>query len=86
MDSSAVDCLVTVSGDGLLWEVVNGLMQRPDWKVALKVPLAIIPAGKSRDLEIYLRLTQINSFRNWKCTCCKSWNIQRCLLSCTQCN
>lgn len=34
-----------MSGDGLLWEVVNGLMQRKDSLHAIKTPLGIIPAG-----------------------------------------
>jgi sphingosine kinase len=41
------DChgIVCVSGDGLLHEVINGIMKRADWKVAIKVPIGIIPAG-----------------------------------------
>jgi len=54
MDLSGIDCLVTVSGDGLLWEVVNGLMQRDDWKSAVKVPIAIIPAGTGNALAASL--------------------------------
>ncbi|XP_038987701.1 sphingosine kinase 2-like isoform X2 [Phoenix dactylifera] len=39
------DGIVCVSGDGVLVEVVNGLLQREDWDTAIKVPLGIIPAG-----------------------------------------
>ncbi|KAM0943936.1 putative sphingosine kinase [Dioscorea sansibarensis] len=39
------DGIVCVSGDGVLVEVVNGLLQRKDWDTAVKVPLGIIPAG-----------------------------------------
>ncbi|KAH7662346.1 sphingosine kinase protein [Dioscorea alata] len=39
------DGIVCVSGDGVLVEVVNGLLQRDDWDTAIKVPLGIIPAG-----------------------------------------
>ena len=39
------DAIVSISGDGVLHEVVNGLMERPDAVVAHKVPLGAIPAG-----------------------------------------
>lgn len=35
--------IVVVSGDGLLFEVFNSLMNRADWKIAIKVPIGIIP-------------------------------------------
>lgn len=35
--------IVVVSGDGLLFEVFNSLMNRPDWKHAIKLPIGIIP-------------------------------------------
>ncbi len=40
------DAIVSISGDGVLHEVVNGLMERPDAVVAHKLPLGAIPAGK----------------------------------------
>ncbi|XP_032870213.1 LOW QUALITY PROTEIN: sphingosine kinase 2-like [Amblyraja radiata] len=42
--------IVVVSGDGLLHEVINGLMSRADWKAAMKLPLGIIPAGSGNAL------------------------------------
>ncbi|XP_062994778.1 sphingosine kinase 2 [Elgaria multicarinata webbii] len=39
------DGIVAISGDGLLYEVVNGLMERPDWEEAIKMPLGILPCG-----------------------------------------
>ncbi|XP_074307637.1 sphingosine kinase 1-like isoform X2 [Silene latifolia] len=39
------DGVVCVSGDGILVEVINGLLQRDDWKTAIKMPLGVIPAG-----------------------------------------
>nr|XP_032831938.1 sphingosine kinase 2 [Petromyzon marinus] len=39
------DGIVIVSGDGLLFEVINGLMSRPDWKDAIRIPLGIFPCG-----------------------------------------
>lgn len=44
------DGIVVVSGDGLLHEVINGLMSRADWKAAMKMPLGIIPAGSGNAL------------------------------------
>ena len=35
--------IVVVSGDGLLFEVFNSLMNRPDWKRVIKIPVGIIP-------------------------------------------
>lgn len=46
----AYNAVVTISGDGLLFEVVNGLMSRPDWETAIKTPLGIIPAGTGNGL------------------------------------
>uniref|UniRef100_A0A8C6X872 Sphingosine kinase 2 n=1 Tax=Naja naja TaxID=35670 RepID=A0A8C6X872_NAJNA len=39
------DGIVAISGDGLLHEVINGLMERPDWEEAVKMPLGILPCG-----------------------------------------
>lgn len=44
MDLSEIDGIVTVAGDGLLFEVINGLLKRQDWKNIMKIPLGVIPA------------------------------------------
>ncbi|NWH74151.1 SPHK1 kinase, partial [Piaya cayana] len=49
-DLSQWDTLVIMSGDGLLHEVVNGLMERPDWADAMKKPLCILPGGSGNAL------------------------------------
>ncbi|NWH68863.1 SPHK1 kinase, partial [Geococcyx californianus] len=49
-DLSQWDTLVVMSGDGLLYEVVNGLMERPDWADAMKKPLCILPGGSGNAL------------------------------------
>ncbi|KAI1232330.1 Sphingosine kinase 1, partial [Lamprotornis superbus] len=49
-DLSQWDTLVVMSGDGLLFEVVNGLMERPDWKEAMRKPLCILPGGSGNAL------------------------------------
>ncbi|KAI1315561.1 hypothetical protein EDD11_000634 [Mortierella claussenii] len=42
-----VDTLVVVSGDGVLHEIINGLLSRPNWDQARRLPIAIIPAGSA---------------------------------------
>ncbi|NXQ84407.1 SPHK1 kinase, partial [Nyctibius grandis] len=49
-DLSQWDTLVVMAGDGLLYEVVNGLMERPDWEDAMKKPLCILPGGSGNAL------------------------------------
>ncbi|KAG0587837.1 hypothetical protein KC19_2G195200 [Ceratodon purpureus] len=49
-DVSQFDGIVCVSGDGVLVEVLNGLLERPDWKAAIKMPIGIIPAGTSNGM------------------------------------
>jgi sphingosine kinase len=53
--------IVIVSGDGLLFEVFNALLSRPDWKKAIQVPIGIIPAVSS-DFEITKRPSFPNPF------------------------
>ncbi|KAG0005318.1 Sphingosine kinase 1, partial [Modicella reniformis] len=45
IDLSQVDTLVVISGDGVLHEVINGLLSRPDWDRARRLSIGIIPAG-----------------------------------------
>ncbi|XP_023258128.1 sphingosine kinase 2-like [Seriola lalandi dorsalis] len=44
------DGIIIVSGDGLLHEVINGLMERPDWEQAIKIPVGILPCGSGNAL------------------------------------
>jgi sphingosine kinase len=44
-DLSQVGGLVTVGGDGILYEVLNGLLQRKDWNKVRRIPLGPIPGG-----------------------------------------
>ncbi|XP_078511066.1 sphingosine kinase 2 isoform X2 [Lissotriton helveticus] len=44
------DGIVIISGDGLLFEVINGLMERPDWEQAIKMPVGILPCGSGNAL------------------------------------
>uniref|UniRef100_A0A8C8VJ82 sphingosine kinase n=1 Tax=Pelusios castaneus TaxID=367368 RepID=A0A8C8VJ82_9SAUR len=44
------DGIIAISGDGLLYEVLNGLMERPDWEEAIKMPVGILPCGSGNAL------------------------------------
>ncbi|XP_029950519.1 sphingosine kinase 1 [Salarias fasciatus] len=49
-DLSQWDALVIISGDGLLYEVINGLLERSDWEDAIRKPLGILPGGSGNAL------------------------------------
>ncbi|KAM4717215.1 sphingosine kinase 1-like [Anableps anableps] len=49
-DLSQWDALVIMSGDGLLFEVINGLMEREDWQQAIQTPLGMLPGGSGNAL------------------------------------
>ncbi|XP_070595983.1 sphingosine kinase 1 isoform X2 [Erythrolamprus reginae] len=53
-DMSKWDAVVIMAGDGLLHEVINGLMERPDWKTAIQKPLCILPGGSGNALAASL--------------------------------
>ncbi|XP_037093838.1 sphingosine kinase 1-like [Pollicipes pollicipes] len=42
--------VVIVSGDGLLYEVYNGIMSRPDWDAWVDFPVALVPAGSGNGM------------------------------------
>ncbi|XP_066530214.1 sphingosine kinase 1 [Hoplias malabaricus] len=44
-DLSQWSAIVILSGDGLVFEVINGLMEREDWEEAICTPLGILPGG-----------------------------------------
>lgn len=45
-----LDGLVIIGGDGTLYEVINGLMSRPDWERAMEIPIGTISAGTGNGL------------------------------------
>ncbi|KAI9483673.1 MAG: ATP-NAD kinase-like domain-containing protein [Benjaminiella poitrasii] len=53
LDVEAYDAVVTVSGDGVIHEVINGFLKRPDAREAMKkVSIGIIPCGTGNSLSI----------------------------------
>ncbi|KAK4340570.1 hypothetical protein RND71_039071 [Anisodus tanguticus] len=52
LDILRYDGVVCVSGDGILVEVVNGLLEREDWDSAIKMPLGVVPAGHKQSLDV----------------------------------
>jgi len=44
------DCVVAIGGDGMLSEIVQGLMLRSDWHKAILQPLGIVPGGSGNGL------------------------------------
>jgi sphingosine kinase len=44
------DSIVTLSGDGLIHEVLNGLAERSDAEKALNIPIAPIPTGSANGM------------------------------------
>ncbi|KAI9031716.1 ATP-NAD kinase-like domain-containing protein [Phycomyces nitens] len=55
LDIEAFDAIVSVSGDGIPHEIINGYMQRPDATEAMnKVPLGVIPGGTGNALSVCL--------------------------------
>jgi len=50
LELAAWSGVVIVSGDGLVHEVYNGLMSRPDWRSALEFSVGVIPAGSGNAL------------------------------------
>ncbi|XP_043946415.1 sphingosine kinase 1 [Protopterus annectens] len=49
-DLSLWDAVIIMSGDGLMYEVLNGIMKRPDWETTIKKPLGILPGGSGNAL------------------------------------
>ncbi|GJN39660.1 hypothetical protein PR202_gb28792 [Eleusine coracana subsp. coracana] len=44
------DGIICVGGDGIVNEVLNGLLGRDNWNEAIKLPIGIIPAGSDNSL------------------------------------
>jgi len=54
VDLNAFDALVVISGDGVLHEIINGLLSRPDWDQARQLPVGVISAGSGNAIATSL--------------------------------
>ncbi|KAG0013876.1 Sphingosine kinase 1, partial [Podila clonocystis] len=54
VDLNAFDALVVISGDGVLHEIINGLLSRPDWDKARRLPVGVISAGSGNAIATSL--------------------------------
>jgi diacylglycerol kinase family enzyme len=53
-DLSHITGIVIAAGDGTLYEVINGLMSRPDWETAIKTPIGMLPTGSGNGIAASL--------------------------------
>ncbi|CAG8638153.1 14622_t:CDS:2 [Funneliformis mosseae] len=53
LNLKAYDAIVTVSGDGIIHEIINGLLSRDD-ALEIDIPIGTIPAGSGNALSICL--------------------------------
>lgn len=54
-DISKIDTFIVLGGDGIVNELVNGIMKRKDWKDVVKKPIGVIPCGTGNALSTTLR-------------------------------
>eukprot|EP00002_Diphylleia_rotans_P031718 TRINITY_DN6602_c0_g1_i1.p1 TRINITY_DN6602_c0_g1~~TRINITY_DN6602_c0_g1_i1.p1 ORF type:complete len:478 (+),score=88.43 TRINITY_DN6602_c0_g1_i1:71-1504(+) len=50
MDLDKYQALIGAGGDGTLYEIINALYHRFDWRTATKIPIGTIPAGSGNGL------------------------------------
>lgn len=56
--------IVVISGDGLVHEIFNGLMEREDWPIAIQTPIGQIGAGSANGLCCSLAFLANETFEN----------------------
>ena len=47
---SEVDVILSLGGDGTMFEVLQGILQRPDWEICSELPLVQVPCGSGNAL------------------------------------
>jgi len=50
-DYKKYDAVIISSGDGMVYEYINGIMSRDDYREALKLPIGILPTGSGNALS-----------------------------------
>ena len=56
--------IVSVSGDGLIFEIINGLMSREDWQKAIKTPIGQLPAGSANGFACSIAYLTNEEYKN----------------------
>ncbi|KAI9014857.1 ATP-NAD kinase-like domain-containing protein [Gaertneriomyces semiglobifer] len=51
LNISEYKAAITISGDGLFHELINGLLTRPDWETARKLPIGVVGAGSANAMN-----------------------------------
>ncbi|XP_033108012.1 sphingosine kinase 1-like isoform X2 [Anneissia japonica] len=62
-DLNSYNGIVIISGDGLVYEVLNGLMARKDRHEALKIPIGVVPGGSGNALAACVLSAEQDSYR-----------------------
>ena len=60
-DLSSYGVIASLSGDGLLHEIIQGLLNRPDWKQTSTMPVALLPAGSGNGMATSLKIKNLES-------------------------
>ena len=63
VDLNEYDAIIIVSGDGLIHEVINGLMKRSDWSTAIRTPIGVVPGGSGNALAAAIAYASFGSVR-----------------------
>lgn len=58
--------IIAISGDGLIYEIINGLAARSDCKEAIRMPIGQIPGGSANALACSLSYISDETFRTLK--------------------
>jgi diacylglycerol kinase family enzyme len=53
--------IVSIGGDGVFHEILNGLLRRPDAEDAVKIALSVIPTGSGNALAVSLGIANVYS-------------------------
>lgn len=56
MQLEDIDVIITCGGDGILNELINGIMEREDWQRVIKIPIAVLPCGSGNALSTTLKI------------------------------
>lgn len=50
-DLTNYDAIISVGGDGVFHEIINGALTRSDWSEIIKIPFGLLPAGSGNGLS-----------------------------------